>query len=89
MLEFLFQQKSIAFHVKKFQICDTSGGGDKNHCWVRDNLYCIMAIWGLSLAYKKISDVDEDITKAYELEMVNVIYISETKREDLRVDYAK
>ncbi|XP_078682698.1 phosphorylase b kinase regulatory subunit alpha, skeletal muscle isoform-like isoform X10 [Branchiostoma floridae x Branchiostoma belcheri] len=41
---------------------------DQNHAWVRDNLYCIMAVWGLSLAYKKTADMDEDRAKAYELE---------------------
>eukprot|EP00058_Branchiostoma_floridae_P019138 XP_002604627.1 hypothetical protein BRAFLDRAFT_126783 [Branchiostoma floridae] len=41
---------------------------DQNHAWVRDNLYCIMAVWGLSLAYRKTADMDEDRAKAYELE---------------------
>ncbi|XP_058835345.1 probable phosphorylase b kinase regulatory subunit alpha isoform X1 [Topomyia yanbarensis] len=38
------------------------------HAWVRDNVYCILAVWGLSMAYKKIADQDEDRAKAYELE---------------------
>ncbi|XP_043489476.1 probable phosphorylase b kinase regulatory subunit alpha isoform X1 [Polistes fuscatus] len=41
---------------------------DNNHAWVRDNIYCILAVWGLSMAYKKIADVDEDRAKTYELE---------------------
>lgn len=43
---------------------------DNNHAWIRDNVYCIMAVWGLSMAYKKIADADEDRAKTYELEQV-------------------
>nr|XP_039256561.1 phosphorylase b kinase regulatory subunit alpha, skeletal muscle isoform-like isoform X2 [Styela clava] len=42
-------------------------GKDEPHAWVRDNLYCIQSVWGLSLAYKKHADLDEDKAKAYEL----------------------
>nr|CAD7397134.1 unnamed protein product [Timema cristinae] len=38
------------------------------HAWIRDNVYCILAVWGLSMAYKKIADMDEDRAKTYELE---------------------
>lgn len=38
--------------------------------WVRDNVYGILAVWGLSLAYKKKADADEDRAKVYELEQV-------------------
>lgn len=38
------------------------------HAWIRDNVYCILAVWGLSMAYKKIADQDEDRAKCYELE---------------------
>lgn len=38
------------------------------HFQIRDNVYCILAVWGLSMAYKKIADQDEDRAKAYELE---------------------
>lgn len=41
---------------------------DNNHAWIRDNVYCILAVWGLSMAYKKIADADEDRAKTYELE---------------------
>ncbi|XP_074109095.1 putative phosphorylase b kinase regulatory subunit alpha isoform X2 [Cotesia typhae] len=41
---------------------------DLDHAWIRDNVYCILAVWGLSMAYKKIADVDEDRAKTYELE---------------------
>nr|XP_027199784.1 probable phosphorylase b kinase regulatory subunit alpha [Dermatophagoides pteronyssinus] len=39
-----------------------------NHAWVRDNLYSIMAVWALAMAYRKNDDFDEDRAKTYELE---------------------
>ena len=39
-----------------------------DHAWVRDNLYSILAVWALSVAYKKNTDLDEDRAKTYELE---------------------
>ncbi|XP_058794733.1 probable phosphorylase b kinase regulatory subunit alpha isoform X2 [Phymastichus coffea] len=41
---------------------------DNNHAWIRDNVYTILAVWGLSMAYKKTADADEDRAKTYELE---------------------
>ncbi|KAJ4450779.1 hypothetical protein ANN_02209 [Periplaneta americana] len=56
-----------------------------DHAWIRDNVYCILAVWGLSMAYKKIADMDEDRAKTYELEQAwqyfsnfcNVLWILE------------
>ncbi|XP_046899325.1 phosphorylase b kinase regulatory subunit alpha, skeletal muscle isoform-like [Hypomesus transpacificus] len=45
---------------------------DSPHAWVRDNVYSILSVWGLSLAYRKTADRDEDKAKAYELEQ-NVV----------------
>ncbi len=39
--------------------------GDYTDAWVRDNVYSILAVWGLALAYRKI---DEDKGYTYELE---------------------
>uniref|UniRef100_UPI003AAE8437 phosphorylase b kinase regulatory subunit alpha, liver isoform isoform X1 n=1 Tax=Centroberyx gerrardi TaxID=166262 RepID=UPI003AAE8437 len=36
--------------------------------WVRDNVYSVLAVWGLGMAYRKNADRDEDKAKAYELE---------------------
>ncbi|KPP62748.1 phosphorylase b kinase regulatory subunit alpha, skeletal muscle-like [Scleropages formosus] len=41
---------------------------DHPDAWVRDNVYSILAVWALSLAYRKNADRDEDKAKAYELE---------------------
>ncbi|MBD2019795.1 glycoside hydrolase family 15 protein [Leptolyngbya sp. FACHB-36] len=39
--------------------------GDYTDAWVRDNVYSILAVWGLGLAYRKI---DDDRGRTYELE---------------------
>jgi len=39
--------------------------GDYTDAWVRDNVYSILAVWGLALAYRKI---DAEQGRAYELE---------------------
>lgn len=39
--------------------------GDYTDAWVRDNVYSILAVWGLALAYRKI---DENQGRSYELE---------------------
>lgn len=44
--------------------------GDQKDAWVRDNVYAIVSVWALSLAYRKNADRDEDKAKAYELEQV-------------------
>jgi len=44
-----------------------SGSSDCKDAWVRDNVYSILAIWGLSLAYNKNADMDEDRARAHEL----------------------
>lgn len=47
-----------------------SAGVDHKDAWVRDNIYSILAVWGLGMAYRKNADRDEDKAKAYELEQV-------------------
>ncbi|MGK7911206.1 MAG: glycoside hydrolase family 15 protein [Synechococcus sp.] len=39
--------------------------GDYTDAWVRDNVYSILAVWGLALAYRKVDDGDG---RTYELE---------------------
>ncbi|XP_077778597.1 phosphorylase b kinase regulatory subunit alpha, skeletal muscle isoform-like isoform X3 [Podarcis muralis] len=43
---------------------------DHPDAWVRDNVYSVLAVWALGLAYRKNADRDEDKAKAYELEQV-------------------
>ncbi|XP_021043310.1 phosphorylase b kinase regulatory subunit alpha, liver isoform isoform X2 [Mus pahari] len=49
-----------------------SASHDQKDAWVRDNIYSILAVWGLGMAYRKNADRDEDKAKAYELEQ-NVV----------------
>src|SRR5689334_25140323 len=39
--------------------------GDYRDAWVRDNVYSILAVWGLALAYRQL---DDDGGRGYELE---------------------
>jgi hypothetical protein len=48
-------------------------GATSQHSWVRDNVYSVMAVWALALAYRKNADLDEDRAKTYELEQVSFI----------------
>ena len=58
------------------------GSSTRSDAWVRDNVYCSIGVWALSLAYQKRSDTDEGRTKAYELGQVgvtkhaNITYVS-------------
>ncbi|BFZ14815.1 hypothetical protein BsWGS_17852 [Bradybaena similaris] len=65
-----YYQRLVNRSILKYQNPGTGliACNDKNHSWVRDNIYCIMAVWGLALAYRKTVDLDEDRAKAYELE---------------------
>ncbi|XP_028338695.1 phosphorylase b kinase regulatory subunit alpha, liver isoform isoform X2 [Physeter macrocephalus] len=49
-----------------------SASHEQKDAWVRDNVYSILAVWGLGMAYRKNADRDEDKAKAYELEQ-NVV----------------
>ena len=49
-----------------------AAGSDTDHAWVRDNIYAVMSIWGLTLSYKKHLDQMENWTKCYELEQVMI-----------------
>ncbi|KAH8020944.1 hypothetical protein HPB51_010334 [Rhipicephalus microplus] len=40
----------------------------EHHAWVRDNVYAVLSIWALALAYRKRTELDEDRARTYELE---------------------
>src|SRR5688572_1080724 len=44
--------------------------GDYRDAWVRDNVYSILAVWGLALAYRSL---DDDSGRGYELEHRTVL----------------
>ncbi|XP_050438174.1 probable phosphorylase b kinase regulatory subunit alpha isoform X2 [Adelges cooleyi] len=41
---------------------------ENSDAWIRDNVYTVLAVWGLSMACKKMADMDEDRAKTYALE---------------------
>ncbi|KAI8907934.1 glycosyl hydrolases family 15-domain-containing protein [Gorgonomyces haynaldii] len=43
--------------------------GDYRDAWVRDNVYSILAVWGLALAYRRL---DDEEGRAYELEHATI-----------------
>jgi phosphorylase kinase alpha/beta subunit len=43
--------------------------GDYTDAWVRDNVYSILAAWGLGIAYRRVDSAD---ARAYELEQATV-----------------
>uniref|UniRef100_A0A669Q3I4 Phosphorylase b kinase regulatory subunit n=1 Tax=Phasianus colchicus TaxID=9054 RepID=A0A669Q3I4_PHACC len=57
-----------------------SAGTDHKDAWVRDNVYSILAVWGLGMAYRKNADRDEDKAKAYELEQRVIDKVEKFKR---------
>lgn len=57
----------IDWNAYKSRSCDCKDA------WVRDNVYSILAVWGLSLAYRKNADMDEDRARAHELTQASLI----------------
>ena len=43
---------------------------EHQHAWVRDNVYGVMAIWGMALAYRRRAEGEEERLRAHELEQV-------------------
>jgi len=71
----LFCAENWSFLISIFQHPVTGlfpASPENSHAWIRDNVYCILAVWGLSMAYKKNADMDEDRAKTYELEQVAI-----------------
>ncbi|KAF0992754.1 hypothetical protein HZS_7826, partial [Henneguya salminicola] len=46
----------------------TRPDASSNFAWIRDNVYCVLCIWGLAISYKKISDIYDVGHRTYELE---------------------
>ena len=52
------------------------GGRFKGHAWIRDNVYSVLVMWGLSLAYKRKGEGESDRQRGAELEKVlNILII--------------
>ncbi|MFN6536265.1 MAG: glycoside hydrolase family 15 protein [Nostoc sp. EkiNYC01] len=71
-LEYYYQQIKIVILARQNPITGLlpastaiTAHGDYTDAWVRDNVYSILAVWGLALAYRKIDDHEGH---TYELE---------------------
>lgn len=53
-----------------FLFQDGTAGWAENHAWVRDNVYSVLAVWGLAIVYRRGAEGEEDREKAYNLEQV-------------------
>ncbi|KAF0042996.1 hypothetical protein F2P81_004333 [Scophthalmus maximus] len=62
----LRHQVSPVIHGKATGLLPASA--QQKDAWVRDNVYSVLSVWGLGMAYRKNADRDEDKAKAYELE---------------------
>eukprot|EP00731_Ephydatia_muelleri_P030533 Em0022g47a len=51
-----------------FVLKDGTAGWASNHAWVRDNVYSVVSVWGLALAYRNIAEREDDKMKAFHLE---------------------
>lgn len=70
----------VSYNILQDPVTGLLPGDEKlPHAWVRDNVYCILSVWALSLAYRKNADRDEDKAKAYELEQVGSCIHSELR----------
>ncbi|KAK6168459.1 hypothetical protein SNE40_020988 [Patella caerulea] len=70
-----YYQRLVYKSILKYQNPATgliSSSETNSHAWVRDNVYSIISVWGLAMAYRKTADLDEDRAKAYELEQAIV-----------------
>ena len=66
-----FYQRVVQKTILKYQNPVTGllpATSNHPHGWTRDNVYSILSVWALALAYRKNADLDEDRAKAYELE---------------------
>uniref|UniRef100_A0A8C2GXS8 Phosphorylase b kinase regulatory subunit n=1 Tax=Cyprinus carpio TaxID=7962 RepID=A0A8C2GXS8_CYPCA len=61
-------QQTILCHQRS-PVCTIKSASNIHNCdFSNNNVYCILSVWALSLAYRKNADRDEDKAKAYELE---------------------
>ena len=63
-------QNPVTGLLPAFLLEDGTAGWAENHAWVRDNVYSVLAVWGLATVYRRGAEGEEDREKAYNLEQV-------------------
>lgn len=65
-LQQLFESTVLCHQHPVTGLIPSSEGGE--HAWVRDNTYCALTLWALSMAVKRSSHLDEDLSRCFEME---------------------
>jgi phosphorylase kinase alpha/beta subunit len=65
-------QNPVTGLLPAFLFEDGTAGWAENHAWVRDNVYSVLAVWGLATVYRRGAEGEEDREKAYNLEQTVV-----------------
>ena len=63
-------QNPVTGLLPAFLFEDGTAGWAENHAWVRDNVYSVLAVWGLATVYRRGAEGEENREKAYNLEQV-------------------
>ena len=63
-------QHPVTGLLPAFLYNDGTPGWARNDAWVRDNVYCVLSIWGMSIAFRRQAEGEEDRMKAFQLEQV-------------------
>lgn len=63
-------QNPVTGLLPAFLFEDGTAGWAENHAWVRDNVYSVLAVWGVAIVYRRGAESEEDREKAYNLEQV-------------------
>lgn len=64
----LVHQNPVTGLLPAFVLKDGTAGWASNHAWVRDNVYSVVSVWGLALAFRNIAERQDDKMKAFHLE---------------------
>ena len=66
-----FLQHPVTGLLPAFLYDDGTPGWARNDAWVRDNVYSVLSIWGMAIAYRRQADKEDDRLKAHQLEQVH------------------
>ena len=63
-------QNPVTGLLPAFLFEDGTAGWAADHAWVRDNVYSVLAVWGVAVVFRRGAESEEDREKAYNLEQV-------------------
>ena len=72
-----FSQDPVTGLLPAFITKDGVPGGEfQGHAWIRDNVYCVLSIWAMSLSFRGHGEGEEDKQTANKLEKVRFKILS-------------